>query len=156
MAVREIDRRSAAAASSAGLGESKAVPRRRLALTLAAAVLVSGCVSTATAPAHLGPLFCRADPELVGTWRSSRMTQLGPGAMTFTLDCDCTYVATARALFVVHREKGRYWSERGRLSLSRANGSITTWPFAIEDGRLLLEESAGEVHSYRGTAKPCR
>jgi hypothetical protein len=138
------------------IAQLKALDSLRLVLTLAAAVLISGCISTATAPAHLGPLFCRADPELVGTWRSSRMTQLGPGAMTFTLDCDCTYVATARALFVVHREKGRYWSQPGRLSFSRANGAVTTWPFTIEDGRLLLEESAGEVHAYRGTAKQCR
>lgn len=138
------------------IARPKGLDRLRPVLAVAAAVLASGCISTATAPAHLGPLFCRADPELVGTWRSPRMTQLGPGAMTFTLGCDCTYVATARALFVVHREKGRYWSERGRLSLSRANGSITTWPFTIEDGRLLLEESAGEVHRYEGTAKQCR
>jgi hypothetical protein len=134
----------------------RGIDRLRLVLILAAAVLVSGCVSTATAPAHLGPLFCRADPELVGTWRSYRMSQLGPGWMTFAFDCDCTYVATVRTVFIIHREKGRYWSQPGRLSFSRANGAVTTWPFTIEDGRLLLEESAGEVHAYRGTAKQCR
>lgn len=66
------------------------------------------------------------------------------------------YVARVRTLFTIHREKGRYWSEPGRLSLSRANGTDTTWPFRIENGRLLLEEFEGEVHSYRGEAKQCR
>jgi hypothetical protein len=134
----------------------KMLDRLRLVLTLAAAVLISGCVSTATAPAHLGPRFCRADPALVGTWSSYRMSQLGPGWMTFTLDCDCTYVATVRTVFMIHREKGRYWSQPGRVSFSRANGAVTTWPFTFEDGRLLLEEYPGEVHGYKGTAKQCR
>jgi hypothetical protein len=123
---------------------------------VAAATLFSGCYSTGTAPPHLGPSLCRADPELVGTWRSYRMSQLGPGWMTIALDCDCTYVATVSTLFMIHRERGRYWSEPGALSLSRANGSITTWPFTLEDGRLLLEEFEGDVHSYKGEAKRCQ
>jgi hypothetical protein len=123
---------------------------------VAASTLASGCYSSGTAPPHLGPRSCRADPELVGTWRSFRMSQVGPAWMTYTLDCDCTYVAKVRILFMTHSEKGRYWSEPGNLSLSRANGSVTTWPFTIEDGRLLLEEFEGEVHSYKGEAKQCR
>lgn len=156
MAVRFVDDRPTGAAVSARPGASRMLRRLPLAIALAAAALVSGCISTGTAPAHLGPGFCRADPELVGTWRSFRMSQLGPAWMTFALDCDCTYVATARTLFLFHREKGRYWSEPGGLSVSRANGTVTTWPFTIEDGRLLLEEYEGEVHSYRRRAKRCR
>jgi hypothetical protein len=57
---------------------------------------------------------------------------------------------------MVYREKGRYWSQPGRLSFSRANGAVTTWPFTLEGGRLLLEEFEGEVHSYKGEAKQCR
>ena len=130
--------------------------RGLLLLALAVAtVLVSGCYSSGTAPPHLGPRSCRADPELVGTWRSYRLSQVGPAWMTFALDCDCTYVSRVRTLFMTHREKGRYWNEPGRLSFSRANGTVTTWPFRIENGRLLLEELEGEVHSYRGEAKQC-
>lgn len=156
MAVRMVDDRPAEATVCARLRASRMLRRLTVAVALAAAALVSGCISTGTAPAHLGPGFCRADPELVGTWRSFRMSQLGPAWMTFALDCDCTYVATVRTLFMVYREKGKYWTEPGGLSSSRANGTVTTWPFTIEDGRLLLEEYEGEVHSYERRAKQCR
>ena len=135
-----------------------AMRRLRLALVPAAAAILSACVSTGTAPEHLGPLFCRADPALVGVWHSTRMSQLGPASMTLAFECDCTYRAKTRVFWLIAvRETGRYWQRNGRLSLSRASGAVTAWPWKVEGGRLLLEEAEGEVHAYRRTReRRCR
>jgi hypothetical protein len=77
--------------------------------------------------------------------------------MTFHLNCDCTYVAKARLfLFMSIREKGAYWVEDGRISLTRASGEVTSWPFRLDAGQLLLEEHHDEVHTYtRRSARIC-
>ena len=119
---------------------------------LAAAALLAGCVSAGTAPDHLGPRFCRADEDLVGTWKSDRPSQLGPASMTFELRCDCTYRMRGGPFWMSVRERGRFWTAQGHLHLSRASGEITRWPFRLESGELVLEEHEGEVFSYRKTA----
>lgn len=119
-----------------------------LAAAAVAGVLAGGCVSTMEAPPGLSAGPCEPEAALVGTWRSTRFSQLGPAVMTFRFDCDCTYVAKTHLLFASLRERGTYGVREGRLSLSRASGKITAWPFRLEAGRLLLEEHDEEVHAY--------
>jgi hypothetical protein len=119
-----------------------------------AGLLLTGCVSTSTAPPSLGPEVCTPDPELVGTWKSSRSSQLGPASMTFRFHCDCTYLAKTR-LFLIRgiHENGAYWVEDGQISMSRATGEVTTWAFELDGDRLLLEEHENETHAYERKAR---
>lgn len=139
--------------------DRQARPARPLAALLrphllgTAAALLAGCVSLGTAPDRLGPRFCSADPELVGTWTSRRASQLGPARMTFELHCDCTYRMRGGPFWMGVRERGRFWTEHGHLHFSRASGEVTRWPFRLANGQLLLEEDEGEVFSYRKTVE---
>ena len=69
--------------------------------------------------------------------------------MRFSFECDCTYEARTRVFLMSIRESGVYSVDDGQLSLSRASGKVTTWPFQLEGDQLVLEESSGESHPYR-------
>lgn len=105
-------------------------------------------MSTSVAPSGAGPDGCVVDPRFPGIWKSRRTSQLGPATMNFVFRCDCTYETTTRVLAMGLRETGTYWFDNGRLSFSRASGKTTSWPFAFDGGRLLLEEHEDEVHVY--------
>jgi hypothetical protein len=118
-----------------------------------AGLLLAGCVSTSSAPPLAVAPSCASGAGLAGVWKSARSSQLGPASMNFRFNCDCTYEATTRLVFKVIREKGEYWVTDDRLSLTRSSGEVTTWPFALDGGRLVLEESANESHRYERKAR---
>ena len=121
------------------------------------ALVPLGCVSMSTAPPNLIPDECAFDSRLPGTWKSDRRSQLGPATMQFSFGCDCSYESRSRVfLFMSIRESGAYSAKNGQLSLSRAVGTVTTWPFRFDGDRLILEEFSNEAHDYRRTKqRPC-
>jgi hypothetical protein len=125
--------------------------RHQALLTCCTAALIScGCVSTLVAPPNLGAGACVPDPRFPGVWKSVRASQLGPGSVRFSFDCDCTYQSRVRVFLMSLRESGTYAVSEGRLSFSRASGETTTWPFRFESDRLLiLDEGDDEPHAYR-------
>ena len=125
---------------------------RLLPMGVVFALLLGSCVSTAQAPASLDPGGCSLEPGLAGVWQSARSSQLGPAAMTFRFDCDCTYVARVRLLFRTVRERGAYWVEDDRLLLSRASGEVTSWPFELDGDELSIREHEDETHVYERKA----
>ena len=93
-----------------------------------------------------GGLF--PDEEVVGVWKSSRVSQLGPARMRFDLRCDCTYESKVGLLSMRIREEGYYRVGEGEIDFLRPEGG-TEWPYELRDGKLLLTEAPGEVHEYR-------
>lgn len=101
------------------------------------------------------PSACTTIPSIVGTWRSYRMSQLGPGWMTMALRCDCTSRVTAQLLFTRYTEEGYYRIEDGTIVFIRPD-SETKWPFAFADGRLIVTEAPTEQLSYeRVSSEQC-
>lgn len=90
------------------------------------------------------------DNRLAGTWVSDRSTQTGPGRMRMELHCDGTYETKVKAFLGLMRirEQGEAWASEDVLHLSRANGETTRWSYRFDNGRLMLEETAGEWHRY--------
>lgn len=125
---------------------------RTLHLGALLALLVLGCVSSSVAPQRITPRPCVIEPKLIGTWKSSRFSQLGPASMKFSFGCDCTYESRVRVLLLMSiRERGSYAAKDGELIFSRASGDITTWPYRFEEDRLILDESPDESRSYQRT-----
>ncbi len=90
---------------------------------------------------------CRDDPALHGSWRSYRMSQLGPAWIDITFADGCRYRTTARLLFMRSRENGNYRVEGDVIVFTRSSGE-TRWPYRLEGERLLLQESPEEKHVY--------
>lgn len=81
------------------------------------------------------------------------MSQLGPAWMTLSLRCGCVYRTTSRLLWTAIREEGNYRTASGTLVFARPAGGDTRWPYRFEDGKLIIEESAGERHVYVKTTR---
>ena len=127
--------------------------RSFLLLTTAQCFFLAACVSTSVAPPELYPATCSIDARFPGTWKSNRLSQIGPASMTFRFDCDCTVRSKARVLAMSIREEGAYWVENDSLSFTRASGEVTVWPFRFENDQLLLQEHEDEVYAYKRKAE---
>lgn len=108
--------------------------------------LALSCVSSSVTPP--ATLVCAPAPELIGTWKSHRMSSLGPAWMTVTLNCDCTARVVSQLLFMRHTEVALYRVENGTVVFTRER-SETRWPFSLEsDGAAIFSEAANESHQY--------
>jgi len=92
--------------------------------------------------------WCRPDGALTGAWRNSRMTSLGPVRAHVAFTADCKYRMALNGLFFRIREEGAFRVENDAIVFSRENGSETRWPYRIEGGRLVLQESPKESWTY--------
>ncbi|MEK6371264.1 MAG: hypothetical protein AABO58_01080 [Acidobacteriota bacterium] len=118
--------------------------------TVLSAVLLSlsltACMTTTGRAAHI--TSCSDDYALLGSWRSYRMSQLGPGWMAITFEDGCRYHTAAQLLFARVKERGNYHVEDGVVILTRSSGAETRWPYRLEGGKLFLQESPDETHAY--------
>jgi hypothetical protein len=129
------------------------IMRHRAVALLVAVVVAGGCMSVQRA----GPpsSSCTTNPDLVGTWRSYRLSQAGPSWMTIALRCDCTSRSVAQLLFTRYTEEGYYRIEDGTIVFTRPSAE-TKWPFAFANDRLILTEAPAEQHSYvRVSSEQC-
>ncbi len=127
--------------------------RSRAATLFLSVLIAGGCASVHRT--GQAPSTCTTIPSIIGTWRSYRLSQVGPAWMTMTLGCDCTSRVTAQLLFTRYSEEGYYRIEDRTIVFIRKN-STTQWPFAFVDGRLTVTEAATEQHSYEQVAsKQC-
>lgn len=95
---------------------------------------------------------CVIPPELVGRWKASTLSQLGPATTTMTLGCQCRYTMRVSLLYARFHEEGEYRVEDGLLVLSR-EAAETKWPFTFEDGKLLVTEGRDDVREYQQVEK---
>ena len=100
---------------------------------------------------------CEVPAELLGEWRSRRMTQIGPGSMAVTLDCNCRYTTSVRMALGHIVEEGEYRVQGDTLVFSRSSGGEISWPYTFDGEKLVLVEAAGESHPYTRTKRiECR
>lgn len=119
------------------------------AIVLLLGLLAAGCVTGS--PDAVAPSSCPDPSSMVGTWRDHRMTQLGPGYVTVTFRCDCTFEATIQGLVMRVKQKGTYDTAAGELRF----GNDTKWPFERVSDALVIHE-AGERHEFgRVETKSC-
>lgn len=113
------------------------------------------CVSSSgTAVALDG---CEHDPRLLGSWRSYRVSQLGPAWMSLSFDCRCVYRMSGQLMWMRIREEGNYRLAEGALVFTRASGTETPLPYRFEGESLVVEEHPGEFHRYKRTSRrECR
>jgi hypothetical protein len=87
---------------------------------------------------------------VAGTWRDYRMSPYGPGYVTMTLRCDCTFEATIQLLAARVKQKGTYDTAAGEFRFGDAK-----WPFELVSDTLVIHE-AGERHEFgRVAAQSC-
>lgn len=115
------------------------------AATLLLVLIAGGCASVRRT--GQAPSSCTTRPEVIGTWRSYRLSQVGPAWMTMTLGCDCTSRITAQLLFTRYSEESYYRIEDETIVFIRQK-STTEWPFVLSDGRLAVTEGATERQTY--------
>ena len=120
-----------------------------LSAVLATGVLLAGCASFTLPAPRLTPEQCMTDAALVGTWRDTRLTQLGPAWETISFAADCSYSMRAQLLFFRFRDRGQYRIENGRIQFEREAGQRLV-PYRLDDnGVLLVTDAPGEILSYR-------
>jgi hypothetical protein len=122
---------------------------RRWLVVATLAIVFASCVSS-TGRGVPNP-GCDRDPRLLGTWRSQRISQVGPGRMTFSFGCGCVYRSSVLTLFARIREEGNYRVWNGTLVFTRPSGAETRWPFRFEGDHLVIEEHPGESYRYTRT-----
>ena len=110
---------------------------------------------------RLDETTCNAAKDLLGNWRSRRLTQLGPASVNLNLGDDCRFTMRIQLLFGDITEQGRYAVEGDRLRLIRNNKTETAWPIRRDPkGRLVVQEDRNEWHTYTRQACasfwPCR
>jgi hypothetical protein len=119
------------------------------AIVLLLGVLTAACVTGS--PDAVAPASCADPSSVAGTWRDHRMTQVGPGYVTITFACDCTFEATIQGLVMRVKQKGTYDVAAGELRF----GDSTKWPFELAANTLVIHE-AGERHEFgRVAAQSC-
>jgi hypothetical protein len=111
------------------------------AIVLLLGLLVAGCVTSS--PDAVAPASCADPSSVTGTWRDHRMTQVGPGYVTVTFRCDCTFEATVQGLVMRVKQKGTYDTAAGELRF----GKETKWPFELVANTLVIHE-AGERREF--------
>lgn len=133
--------------------------QRRARAVVVAPLLLTSCVSIPLPLPRLGEETCAAAENLLGNWRSRRITQVGPVAVNLELRDDCRFVMRIGLPSGETREEGTYAVERNQLRLRRRQGE-TVWPYKRERGRLVLQEGPNEWHAYNRSACasfwPCR
>src|SRR5436190_23312527 len=97
---------------------------------LVAALALTACVSSGGRATRVAT--CADDPALRGSWRSYRLSQLGPAWINITFDCGCVYRSTAQLVFSRVKEEGNYRVEGGVVVFTRANGRETRMPYRLE------------------------
>jgi hypothetical protein len=110
-------------------------------IVLLLAALAAGCVTGSRAAAV--PSSCADPASVAGTWRDYRMSHLGPGYVTITFRCDCTFEATVQGLMMRVAQEGTFDTAAGELHF----GDARSWPFEVVSGRLVIQE-AGERHEF--------
>ncbi len=129
---------------------------QRKRLVLLAPLLLTSCMSL-DLPLPLPRLnesTCSAAKDLLGNWRSRRITQIGPASVNLTLGDDCRFTMRIQLLAGNITEQGNYAVEGDRLRLTRSNKSETVWPIRRDSkGRLQVQEAPNEWHTY--THHPC-
>jgi hypothetical protein len=108
-------------------------------------LLAAGCAASSRA----GSRACAIEPALAGTWTSTRATQMGPGTISLSFDCECRYASRILVLGQTIDERGVYEATGDAIAFGRESGQITTWPYRLEADRLLLTEHATETHAYQ-------
>lgn len=127
--------------------------RHRAVALLVAALVAAGCRSVRLSDPPSSS--CTTNPDIVGTWRSYRLSQVGPSWMTMALRCDCTSRVAVQLLFARYTEEGYYRIEDGTLVFTRPS-SDTKWPFAFVNDRLVITEAPAEQFSYvRVSSEQC-
>lgn len=147
--LRSVARSPGMAGSLDGQGAVRSSPRTTMrdlaaALTIAA-FLAGGCASVHRTSGP--PYACTTVPSVTGTWRSYRLSQVGPVWMTMTLRCDCTSRVTSQLLFMRYTEESYYRIESGTIVFTRLN-SETEWPIAFRSGQMVVTESPTEQYPY--------
>ena len=118
-------------------------------LAIALSVATTGCLSMSPrlhAPQQPTPP-CIIDPNVLGTWTDTRMTQLGPAWVKLSLRRDCTSRVRAQLLWARITDQSRYGTTGGVLVFDGASGQIR-WPYEKKDGQLHVQEFPGEMHTY--------
>jgi hypothetical protein len=125
---------------------------KKRSLVLLLAFCLTGCVSSSLRRNLVDDGFCALPPkDLVGTWKSYRLSQLGPSWMRFTFHCDCSYESRVQLLWMRFSEKGQYRVGPERITFIRPGGK-TAWPYALAPGSLTMAESETERRSYERVA----
>jgi rhomboid family GlyGly-CTERM serine protease len=123
-------------------------------LALLAPLLLTACVSIPLPIPQLDDAACNVAKDLLGNWRSQRITQLGPASVALELRDDCRFVMRIGLPFSDIEEQGRYAVEGDRIRFTRKNNRETVWPIRRDGkGRLLAQEAPSEWHAY--THDPC-
>ncbi len=129
---------------------------QRKRFVLLAPLLLTSCMSL-DLPLPLPRLdeeTCSAAKDLLGNWRSRRITQLGPASVNLTLGDDCRFTMRIQMLFANITEQGNYKVDGDRLRLIRSNNTETVWPIRRDGkGRLQVQEAPDEWHTY--TQRAC-
>ena len=127
------------------------LPRKKMALL--APLLFTSCVSIPLPIPKLGDAACSTAKELLGRWRSQRITQLGPANVDLVLRDDCRFAMRIGLPFTNIEEEGTYKVENDRLHFRRRSGE-TVWPIRRDrQGRLHVQEAPNQWHTY--THNPC-
>lgn len=121
-------------------------------LALLAPLLLTSCVSFALPLPKLDSATCEIAKDLLGNWRSKRLTQFGPASVDLELRDDCRFSMRIGLPFARSTEEGTYAVEGDRLRLRKKSGE-TVWPIRREGKRLVVQEAPNQWHAY--THHPC-
>lgn len=123
----------------------------RLALLAVLTVLFTqSCLSAGASRFRRDAGACQPRPDLVGTWVSTRSSQVGSATLTLRLDCHCRYTMTVAIPVSRVTEEGEYRADDRTIIMSRASKE-TSWAYELTGGALRMTESADEVHTYSRT-----
>lgn len=121
---------------------------------LLAPLALTSCISLPLPFPALDEGTCAVAKDLLGRWRSRRLTQLGPASVNLELRDDCRFRMRIQLPFARIVEDGYYKVDGDNLRLTRSNKSETVWPIRRDDkGRLLVREAENEWQAY--THHPC-
>jgi hypothetical protein len=132
--------------------------RRMAKVWLIAAALITGCVSLGPLAVQVDTLRCEIEEAIAGTWTDTRLTQMGPAWVTYSLGCDCHYQVRIQLMWMRISERGRYQVAGGNIEFDRESGKQTITPYRLEGGQLYLTDAPGEVYAHhrKGEAVRCR
>lgn len=129
------------------------VPMNRLAAGVLMMLVSAACFSSSGKSQFVTEHGdCVIPPELIGRWKASAASQLGPATTTMTLGCQCHYTMRISLLYARFHEEGEYRVEDGHLVLSRET-TETKWPFTFEGGKLLVTEGHDDIREYQQVEK---
>ena len=117
-------------------------------LSLLTYVFAAGCAIDATPP--LAPLSrpCSASAQVVGVWRSSGSSQLGPVGTTMTFDCDCVLSTSSRLVWARVKGRQRYAADGDTITIEGEHGSRLV-RYTRADDTLTLTWPGGDTESLR-------